>query len=367
MSDPPPGATTGQPPLSPIAVARLRDTARPFTSDLSVNELATVEHAGFRALGLVMGSSVFHVGVQRATWTQSVELGALSGAMYTARTWAMARMRAECDALGADGAVGVRVELRKRQGIEDVIDFVAIGTAVKAREGAWRTPAGAPFTSALSGQEAWTLLQTGYAPVSFVFGAAVWHVPRMTMRQLFGNAGQNVELGPLTQAVYDAREVAMARMQAEAEREQAAGIVGVRVDQSSHAWGQHAVEFLATGTAVRPVPDRMREAATRPSLLIIPLSDRPVPVVGRVPTSAEPADYDVDFEVPGSEAGAGEAGGFEGVDAGDFGDAGGGDYGGGDYGDAGGDPGGDYGGDAGGDYGGGDYGGGDFGGGGFGD
>lgn len=154
-------------------------------------------------------------------------------------------------------------------------------------------------------------MQTGYAPVSFVLGAAVWHVPHQTIRQLLGNAGQNVEIGAMTQAVYDAREVAMTRMQAEAEREQAAGIVGVTVNQSRHVWGEHAVEFLATGTAVRPVPEGAGLSAVRPSLMVLPLSDKPVPVVGRIPTSAVPGEYEIDFEAPGVEMG--EMGG---VDAG---------------------------------------------------
>lgn len=35
-----------------------------FTSDLSVNEFLLVREAGFRPLGLVLGSSIYHVGFQ---------------------------------------------------------------------------------------------------------------------------------------------------------------------------------------------------------------------------------------------------------------------------------------------------------------
>ena len=35
-----------------------------FTSDLSVNEFLLVREAGFRPLGLVLGSSIYHVGLQ---------------------------------------------------------------------------------------------------------------------------------------------------------------------------------------------------------------------------------------------------------------------------------------------------------------
>ncbi len=55
-----------------------------------------------------------------------------------------------------------------------------------------------------------------------------------------------------TQALYDARELAMERMQAEAEQVQAEGIVGVQIQERSHGWGSHVIEFFAVGTAVVP-------------------------------------------------------------------------------------------------------------------
>jgi uncharacterized protein YbjQ (UPF0145 family) len=68
--------------------------------------------------------------------------------------------------------------------------------------------------------------------------------------------GQNVELPNFTQALYEARELAMARMQEEAEALDAEGIVGVQLVEKSHFWGSHVIEFLAIGTAVRPIrPD----------------------------------------------------------------------------------------------------------------
>src|SRR5260370_28016453 len=51
--------------------------------------------------------------------------------------------------------------------------------------------------------------------------------------------------------MYSARELAMARMQSEADRLGADGIVGVQLRMQMYAWGQHLLEFVATGTAVR--------------------------------------------------------------------------------------------------------------------
>ena len=53
-----------------------------------------------------------------------------------------------------------------------------------------------------------------------------------------------------TQALYEARELAMERMQTEADQLQAGGIVGARIVEGSHGWGSHVIEFFAVGTAV---------------------------------------------------------------------------------------------------------------------
>ncbi len=55
-----------------------------------------------------------------------------------------------------------------------------------------------------------------------------------------------------TQALYDARELAMERMQAEAVEAKAEGIVGVDLHERSHGWGSHVIEFFAIGTAIIP-------------------------------------------------------------------------------------------------------------------
>jgi uncharacterized protein YbjQ (UPF0145 family) len=56
-----------------------------------------------------------------------------------------------------------------------------------------------------------------------------------------------------TQALYDARELAMERMQAEAVNLESEGIVGTQIKESSHGWDSHIIEFFAVGTAVTPI------------------------------------------------------------------------------------------------------------------
>jgi hypothetical protein len=52
-------------------------------------------------------------------------------------------------------------------------------------------------------------------------------------------AGQNVEMPNFTQAYYGVEEL------------QAEGIVGVQLQERSHGWGSHVIEFFAVGTGDR--------------------------------------------------------------------------------------------------------------------
>src|ERR1700728_2059078 len=126
-----------------------------LTSDLSVSEYVLLGEAGFEPLGFVVGSSIYHIGIQIARWGQNQELGVLTQAMYNARELAMSRMEAEAAHLGADGIVGVQLRMQAYVWGQDVLEFLATGTAVKAIDaaGAHRPPAGNAFTSDLSAQD----------------------------------------------------------------------------------------------------------------------------------------------------------------------------------------------------------------------
>ena len=142
-------------------------------------------------------------------------------------------------------------------------------TAVKHDGGVLhRAPSGRPFTSDLSGQEFWTLLATGHRPVGMVMGSCVYHVAHQSLRQSMRNMGQNVELANYTQALYDARELAMERMQAEALEAKAEGIVGVDLHERSHGWGSHVIEFFAIGTAIIPAEGAQDHVIAAPQTVL---------------------------------------------------------------------------------------------------
>ena len=237
-----------------------------FTSDLSVSEYVLLGEAGFEPLGFVIGSSIYHVGLQVGRWNQNQELQVLTQAMYNARELAMARMRSEADHLGADGIVGVELRMQMYAWGQGCLEFVATGTAVRhlTGQGAHRAPDGRAFTSDLSAQDFFRLLAAGAVPVAFVLGTCVYHIAHQGVMQSLRQTGQNQEMVQFTQGVYEARELALARMQSEAEECGSSGIVGVTVDVKNHVWGEHATEFLATGTAVRRLADEHRLPETSP-------------------------------------------------------------------------------------------------------
>jgi uncharacterized protein YbjQ (UPF0145 family) len=244
------------------AVERLRSMQpgaggrRFFTSDLTVNEFLLVKEAGYDPLGLVVGTSIYHIGMQVARLRTNMEMSVLTQAMYHARELAMNRMEEEADLLGADGIVGVRLLVGQYSWAANLAEFKAIGTAIKARDGlSRRTRNGKPFTSDLSGQDFWTLLRSGYAPMALVFGTCVYHVAHQTVGQWFKTIGQNLEMPNFTQALYDARELAMERMQQEAVSIGAQGIVGANIHESTHSWNTHVIEFLAVGTAITTISE----------------------------------------------------------------------------------------------------------------
>lgn len=226
-----------------------------FTSDLSVNEFMLVKECGFHPRGLVFGSSIFNVGAKWRGWSRNQEMEQYTQAMYLARELAMTRMETEAEVLGADGIVGVRLDVNYYEWGRRSAEFIAIGTAISAEDDSdrWRAPSGKPFTSDLSGQEFWTLLQMGYAPVGLVLGNCVYHVGHRTPRTSAASAIVTRENPITTQALYEARELAMARMQQDAIDLGAEGIVGVQLVEKSHMLGSHVIEFLGIGTGVRAI------------------------------------------------------------------------------------------------------------------
>jgi uncharacterized protein YbjQ (UPF0145 family) len=288
------------------AVDRLREQAARqgtpghiFTSDLSVNELSLVGGAGYQPLGQVMGSSIYHVGFQWRTqnWRNSVrqgqgiayELDVLTQAFYNARHLALGRLQQEAALLGATGVVGVRLERKEYEWGMGLLEFAAIGTAIRETDAPFPANGTPPILSELSGEEFWKLRQAGYRPVGVAVGNCTYYqIPSWSTQNVttggFFNTGswQNIELPDYTQALYDARELAMGRMEQEARTVGGTGVVSVDLDIDAEP---HHVEvnkrtridmlyhFTAIGTAIAPYASRATGLSITPVVSLKPTAN----------------------------------------------------------------------------------------------
>ncbi len=283
----------------------------PALSDLSVTEFLTLGRLGFAPHGLVVGASVYSADTRGAraqvdlwgalfgggnlvTPAPTGEVMPLSEAVRASRALAIERMRAQAAELGAEGVVGVRLELEHHlwRGGHQIAKFIAVGTAIgfdhqnapTELHGApsLRLANGAPFTSDLSGQDFVALLQAGFRPVTVASGTCVY---QLNLQEMVRYRGYNAEVTEYTRAFFDARETAMARLQYDlfsywpvGHPDAPIGIVGMTVTEEAHrprllggparnavTAGSVApvVEFTAVGTAIAPLspndPRRSKE------------------------------------------------------------------------------------------------------------
>jgi uncharacterized protein YbjQ (UPF0145 family) len=273
-----------------------RDTgeAGAFTSALSVQEFAAIRSVGFSPVGQVMGSAVYNVG-----WTYSscgygygygsyrgINTGGFSGygmgapvapvvdvpavrqLLEQARHRAVERMRTEASGLGGDGVVGVRLTVRSFYG--NGMEFMAIGTAVRA-DGSKRPKK--PFTSDLSGQDFAKLIRAGWVPIDLVQGVgAVMRHDDWTVR-MQSSSWSNQELVGSTQLVTAARQAARESMAADAAKRGAHTVVlqDMRLNHFHMRCvngGQEAHDQLADvflwGTAIAPIGAKAPRSAAPP-------------------------------------------------------------------------------------------------------
>jgi uncharacterized protein YbjQ (UPF0145 family) len=235
-----------------------------ISGTLSASEFVLAADAGFEPAGFVMGSAVCHIGLPGSVaasggiaraFTRAGELSMVSEAVRRAKEAATARLEDDARRIGADGVVGVRLAIDHAPWAHHAVEIIMTGTALRHSGDsppAHRVPGGQSFVSGLSGQDLWTLLKSGHRPVGIVLGCCVYRAvaDNWTVNHALGNR----ELSNLTTAVYTARELAMLRMQDEAGRMGATGIVGVRLDHLCWRAHRSIVEFRAFGTAIVPGP-----------------------------------------------------------------------------------------------------------------
>jgi uncharacterized protein YbjQ (UPF0145 family) len=252
--------------LSHPPEARHRGEHRPrrgATSDLTIDETLLLHSAGWEPTDMVFGVSWWSIPWGVWNWQTGV-VNEATEAFAGALTDATEQLQAECTRAGGSGVVGVTTTLRIRS---THVDLALVGTAVRPVEG---PPDDQVFISDLTARDFVLLRRAGWAPVGIAAGASFVIAPRRSARQWAAQQNQNVELPNLTEALYTAREGAMAQLQHSGRALGADGVVGVKLREGPMGSSSRILQFVAVGTAVRLV-----EAAHRPVTprMVVPLDD----------------------------------------------------------------------------------------------
>jgi uncharacterized protein YbjQ (UPF0145 family) len=258
-----------------------------FTSDLTTNEFLLIRQAGFRPVTQVMGSCFYNVGWQNIPmggWGYSAggtfELEVQSEAWNEARRLAFSRLEQEAKLAGADAVLGVRITRGAYDWAQGLIEFAAVGTAVVSEGFEFGDEI---FLSSLSGQQFASLVRSGWMPIGITAGSTVSYVMGgiQTMRAITGAVGvragltgmRNQELTELTRGVYAARQLTMRHVERQARALEAAGIVGMKIEQHQHAreidqQGYKRLDLIVTMHAIGTAVAQIDEPAEPPPTYI---------------------------------------------------------------------------------------------------
>lgn len=264
----------------PVAAEGRVARGGPFATTLTASGFLNARSLDLEPVGQVLGASVMHFGFNPRwlynAWHEG-DIRPLSRAIIDARERALGRLREEARALGADGVVGVRLKAGRPAWGTELVEFTAVGTAVRFRGG---RPADRFFLGNLSTVDARRLLAAGYVALDLVFATSAYYVLTTWGVELIGASYQNQEVGPYSAAVYRARDLVVGELSRQAGEVGAEGVLGsewetvvepVQVQRPGvDRWGaygvgsyeDHILHVTVTGTAV----GRMRAAEPIPAV-----------------------------------------------------------------------------------------------------
>ena len=129
----------------------------PVTSDLTVEEMWNLASLGYMPLKLVLGTAVYALGIvggMKAMFKSFSrgEISDLTSLIYDAREHAIGLVRKEAEEIGADDVVGIKTHIHE---IGNLIEFMAIGTAVKKIPGCKPVSDSLPAQAIIRDKDTW--------------------------------------------------------------------------------------------------------------------------------------------------------------------------------------------------------------------
>jgi len=132
---------------------------QPVTSDLTNEEMWNLVNMGYLPLKLVLGTAVYSLGVMggiKAAFASLSrgEVNDLTTLVYDAREHAIGLIADEANAIGADDVVGIKTYIHE---LGNLIEFMAIGTAVKRYPGVTTQTPNLPAQAIIRDHDTWVI------------------------------------------------------------------------------------------------------------------------------------------------------------------------------------------------------------------
>ncbi len=223
-----------------------------FSTSANGQELYCQLDAGFEPRGFVFGNVAYSIGIggNITGALRSIKRGEVSEYSQIfdrTRHLALERIVAEAKALRANAVIGIETTISPLMGAQEMI---LVGTA--SHHPALAQFENDPVTSDMTNEEMWNLVNLGYMPLRLVMGVSVYSLGLAGGLAAAFKSLSGGEVTGLTELLYEARQKALARIEADAERCGADEVVGVK----THVYdlGRGMVEFMAIGTAVKKMP-----------------------------------------------------------------------------------------------------------------
>lgn len=229
-----------------------------FSTSADGQELYCQLDAGFSPIRFVFGNVAYSIGLGGGILGMLRSLGRgevkeFSEVFNVTRHRALERISAEVQTAGANAVVGITTSIVPFQGMQEMI---MIGTASRHRglPPPWNDGV---ITSDLTNEEMWNLIHAGYMPIQLVLGVSVYSLGLAGGITSFARSLVRGEIPELTSLVYEARENALSKIEADARACGADDVVGITTHVYQHMSGM--LEFMAIGTAVKKM-DLVRTA-----------------------------------------------------------------------------------------------------------
>jgi uncharacterized protein YbjQ (UPF0145 family) len=129
----------------------------PLSSDLTCEEMWNLVAMGYAPVKLVLATAVYSLGVVgnlKSIFKSMVrgEISELTTLIYDAREHALDMLRAEAEAAGASQVVGIKIHIHELGGL---IEFMAIGTAIRKVPGINTTSTQLPAQAIIRDKDTW--------------------------------------------------------------------------------------------------------------------------------------------------------------------------------------------------------------------